>query len=160
MKIFRGYIQVLSLICIITIIALGIHVFLCSDIHNLKIAISSVSKNYNFFKIVFPILYVLIAMNIFLYYISPDTSQNIYLIFALYFIILITTLLSTLLILKYANFIFSFWCIVFCIFLNSIFIYNIYKHSPKFLYLSSISNIIYIYLAIVTFWFYFKSTKI
>lgn len=152
MKIFGYYAKVLSIICIFTIICLVLHTFICLDINSLKINIHNITRNYLTLKIMYPVLYILLGINIYMYSTRLDSSKNILIVIALYLIILLLSILSSLLFLRFANFIFAFWLSVLCTVLDIILSYFYLK--------SSICNFhifILAYLSFIQFFFYFSS---
>lgn len=154
MHLFKNYIQTLSFIFLATIIFTGLHLFFCIDIHELKIAISSISKNYLFFKMIFPITYILLGANMFIYYLSFDSNKYIYIFFTLYIIILSLLTCSSFLILRHANFIFAFWLLLLSFILSLVFIYYIKYNYHSYYFYSYIPTVIILYLCIISFWFY------
>ena len=154
MKVFDYYKKIFSFIFIITVIAILIHTVTCIDIRNFKVSVSHITKNYNLFKYLYPILYILLGISVYRYSITFENSKNLYLVFLIYLVTISLTVLSSILSLRYAKFIYSFWCILICGILDSILSYLLYITSPKFLYFSGIHVVLYSYLSIVTFWLY------
>lgn len=154
MRFFNYYKKIFSFILIITFIALFIHSLVCLDIKNFKLSVSHVTKNYTLFKILFPILYISLAISVYKYGKKFENSKNIYMVLALYLLLIIFTIFSSILTLRYAKFIFSFWCILLCVILDTIFCYIIYIGSPKLIYFSGIHVALYSYLSFVVFWLY------
>lgn len=154
MHLFKNYIQTLSIIFITIIIFTGLHLLFCLDIHMLKIAIHNVSTNYMFFKIIYPIVFILLGINMYIYYLSFDSNKYIYMFFLLYLLILALLTFSSFLILRYANFIFAFWITTLAFLLSCIFIYYIKFNYHTYYYFSYIPSVIIIYLSIIYFWLY------
>ena len=154
MKVFDYYKKMFSFIFIITVIAILIHTVTCIDIRNFKVSVSHITTNYNLFKYLYPILYILLGISVYRYSITFENSKNLSLIFLIYLVTISLTVLSSILSLRYAKFIYSFWCILICEILDSILSYLLYITSPKFLYFSGIHLVLYSYLSIVTFWLY------
>ena len=154
MKVFDYYKKMFSFIFIITVFAILIHTVTCIDIRNFKVSVSHITTNYNLFKYLYPILYILLGISVYRYSITFENSKNLSLIFLIYLVTISLTVLSSILSLRYAKFIYSFWCILFCGILDSILSYLLYITSPKFLYFSGIHLVLYSYLSIVTFWLY------
>lgn len=157
MRLFSYHKKIISLILIITIIALFIHTITCLDIKKFKRAVSSITKNYNLFIYIYPIIYILLGIGVYRFCFAFENSKNVYIILLLYFAILILTSLSSILSLRYANFIFSFWCIVLSTLLDVILSYLLSSNSFKLVYLNGIHVTMYSYLSVVTFWLYFQN---
>ena len=157
LKLFDYFKKIFIFIFIITIIAILIHVFICLDIKNFKISVSHITRNYNLFKALYPIIYILLGISVYRYSIAFDTSKNIYIVGTLYLIMIALTLFSSVLSLRYAKFIYSFWCIIASGLLDSILSYILYTTSSKFLYISGMHVALYSYLSVVTFWLYYQS---
>ena len=135
-----------------TILAIIIHTIICLDIKNFKVSVSHVTKNYNLFKVFYPILYILLGISVSRYFFTFESSKNLYLIFLIYLSIIVLSLLSAMLSLRYAKFIFSFWCIIASGILDVFLSYILYLSSSKFLYLSGFHIAMYSYLGVITFW--------
>ena len=157
MQLFSYHKKIISLILIITIIALFIHTITCFDIKKFKREVSNITKNYNLFIYIYPIIYIILGICVYRFCFAFDNSKNIYIILLIYLIILAFTLLSSILSLRYANFIFSFWCIVISTLLDVILAYLLSSNSFKMVYLNGIHVTLYSYLSVVTFWLYFQN---
>ena len=157
MQLFSYHKKIISLILIITIIALFIHTITCLDIKKFKRSVSHVTKNYNLFIYIFPIIYIILGIGVYRFCFAFENSKNIYIILMMYLIILALTLLSSILTLRYANFIFSFWCMVISTILDVILAYLLSSNSFKMVYLNGIHVTLYSYLSIVIFWLYFQN---
>lgn len=157
MQLFYYHKKIISLILIITIIALFIHTITCLDIKKFKRSVSHVTKNYNLFIYIYPIIYIILGIGVYRFCFAFENSKNIYIILMMYLIILALTLLSSILTLRYANFIFSFWCMVISTILDVILAYLLSSNSFKIVYLNGIHVTLYSYLSIVIFWLYFQN---
>ena len=113
MKIFTYYAKVFAFILTLTFICLIIHSLICLDISNLKINIHSITKNYISLKLIYPIFYILLGYSIYVYSKTIDSQSNILIIAAIYLVLILLVMLSSLLLFKFANFIFAFWlCLI------------------------------------------------
>lgn len=154
MHLFKNYIQTLSLLLVLFISFTGIHLLFCLDIHSLKIAIHSISTNYLFFKIIYPIIFAFLSINMYIYYLSFDSNKYIYIFLGIYILILLLLTISSFLVLKHANFIFAFWIVLLSFLLSFSFIYYIKHNYHSYYYFSYIPSVMIIYLDIIYFWFY------
>ena len=149
MKLFSYYTKILSFICIFTIICLTLHTFICLDINSLKISIHNITRHYMVFKLIYPVLYILLGISVYMYSTTLDSSKNILIVIMFYLLIILLSLLSSMLFLRFANFIFAFWLCIICLILDSLL---------SFLYLkTSICNFhisILAYLLFIQFYFY------
>lgn len=150
MKLFSYYKKTILFILITTIICILSHIFICSDIHNLKIHIHNLTRSYSILKFIFPMLYIMLGLNVLKYSTTIDSYKNIMLIFLLYLIIILFTILSSLLLFRYAKFIFSFWLTLFSLLIFAI-ARKIYFNDT----LSLFTFMIFSYLVFVEFYFYF-----
>lgn len=157
MRLFSYHKKIISLILIITIIALFIHTITCFDIKKFKRSVSHITKNYNLFIYIYPLIYIILGVGVYRFCFAFENSKNIYIILLMYLIILVLTLISSILTLRYANFIFSFWCLVISTLLDVILAYLLSSDSFKMVYLNGIHVTLYSYLSVVTFWLYFKN---
>lgn len=155
MHLFNNYIKTLSYLFLSLVIFIGLHVFICLDIHMLKIAIHTISTNYTFFKVIYPIIFSFLAINMYIYYLSFDSNKYIYIFFSIYIIMLILLLLSSFLVMHHANFIFAFWIVLLAFILSSTFIYYIKYNYHSYYHFSYIPSVLILYLDIIYFWFYF-----
>ena len=113
MKIFTYYAKVFAFILTLTFICLIIHSLICLDISNLKINIHSITKNYISLKLIYPIFYILLGYSIYVYSKTIDSQSNILIIATIYLVLILLVMLSSLLLFKFANFIFAFWlCLI------------------------------------------------
>lgn len=150
LKVFSYYVKIFSFLVIFTLICMALHILICLNINELKINIHDITRNYLVLELVFPVLYILLALSVYNYSTTLDSSKNILIVLVMYLLILLLTFLSSFLFFRYANFIFAFWLSIICIILDG-FMSALFLKSPTCNFHFSIL----IYLAIVEFYFYY-----
>lgn len=157
MRFFKYHKKLFFLIISITILALFLHTLTVLDIAPFKRAVSKITKSYNIFIYIFPIIYVLLSICISNFCFSFDNSNRVYFILSIYILMLVFLIFSALLIFRFANFIFAFWLIVITLILDSILVYLLFSTSLKLIYLNGMHISLLSYLSFVIFWLYFKT---
>jgi hypothetical protein len=149
LKIFSYYAKLLAFLFVFTTLCLILHFFVCLDINTLKINIHNITKNYIILELTYPIFYILLAISIYIYSTTLDSSKNILIIITIYLLILLLLILSSILLFRFANFIFAFWLCILCVFLDSILSLFYLKT-----YICNFHISILVYLSIALFYFY------
>lgn len=139
---------------LITLFAILIHIAVCIDMSTFKRSVSIITKNYTLFKVIFPIIYLVLGINIYTFLVTFNDSKRLYTVYLLYIMIVILTIISSLALIRFANFILSFWCLLLCLILDIILSYILFIASPNFLYLGGIHIVLYCYLDTIVFWLY------
>ena len=150
LKLFSYYAKIIAFICVFTIICLTLHFFICLNINSLKINIHNITKNYVTFKLIYPFFYVLLGTSVYIYSTTLDSSRNILIVIMLCLLILLLSLLSSMLFLRFANFIFAFWLCIISIILDLILSFFFIKNTICNFHLA-----ILFYLSFVLFYFYY-----
>lgn len=151
MKIFSYYIKILSFLTIFTIICISLHIFICLNINELKINIHDITRNYLILELTYPFFYILLAISVYNYSTTLDSSRNILIVVVMYLLVLLLTFLSSILFFRYANFIFAFWLTIFCIAIDSL-MSVLFLKSP----ICNFHICILTYLATIQFYFYYS----
>ncbi len=150
LKVFSYYVKIFSFLMIFTLICIALHIMICLNINELKINIHDITRNYLVLELVFPILYILLAISVYNYSTTLDSSRNILIVLIMYLLILLLIFLSSFLFFRYANFIFAFWLSIICIVIDG-FMSILFLKSP----ICNFHFSILVYLAIVEFYFYY-----
>lgn len=151
LKLLKYYSKILALVCTFTAICLILHIFICLDISSLKISIHSITRNYFILELLYPIIYLLLGISVYMYSTTLDSSRNILIVIMFYLLILLLVILSSILFLRFANFIFAFWLCVFAIALDCILAFLLIKNIVCNFHLSLL-----IYLSLILFYFYYS----
>lgn len=156
MKLLKYYLNILIIICIITMFCFLSNFLICLNIRTFKIAVHSMTKSYIIFKAIFPIIYIMLGINLLNFSLSYNSRNNIYIATVIYLIQILTTILTSILTLRIANFIFSFWLSIFSLIVSIIFYYFYTKNTrykvPGIMLITCIS-----YLCITMFYLYSMS---
>jgi len=145
-------------VILITLIAIVFHALVCINIRQFKIAVSSITKTYLLFELIYPLIFIFIGYSIYKFNIFFENSKQLMIVHLLYLIIIILICISSILCLRYAAFIYSFWCIFISLIINLFLSYILCLHSKIFLYLSAFYMPFHSYLSCILFWFYFKNS--
>ena len=159
MQLFSYHKKIIAFIISFTFLLLFIHFIICSNINNFKISASIITHNYVLFKAIYPIIYLLLSIMVYYYSVKFNTSSSLPVVYFIYFIIMLLVMLSSIFTLKYANFIFSFWCLILALCSDAILCYLLYSSSFRFIYIGGIHLAILSYISVVNFWLYYNVIK-
>lgn len=154
MAIFNYLKRSFAIIILLFSITLLLHFFICLDVKKFKIAISSITKAYTLFKLIFPIAYSFGFISLLIYSSLWSNSKNMYIVLIFYISSLILSTLSAYFMLRRGNLVFGLWSNIFNLTLQFILTYILSISSYRAGIFSKISSLIYVYITICNLWLY------
>ncbi len=141
--------KLIYLISGLTTLAIVLTILISLNINNLKINMHEVSRNYTPFKVIYPMFYIILGIDISIFLLKLSSNNSITIVLMMYLLILLSVFLSSVVFFKLGNFIFSFWLLLFAIIIDII-LSRIYLNSTFCYYHVAIIT----YLILVNFYLY------